>query len=256
MFTDIADFTTHAEAMAPDLLAQALGRYLEVATRAVEDAGGTVDKYIGDALMVLWNAPAPLAGHPVAACRAALACDAATRALGGSPWWRAAGLPPWRTRFGLHTDRVLVGNFGAPERLSYTAMGDGVNLAARLEGLNKIYGTRILVSEDVRARVGADAAFVFRQVDRVAVKGKQRAVRVYELVGVPGEDEVERRRPDLGRYEDALAACFERQFERALALLAGLPPDGPAGVLAARCRSWLAIPPPPDWDGTWTATTK
>src|SRR6185369_7790939 len=128
MFTDIADFTAHAESLAPDQLAQALGRYLEAATRAVEAAGGTVDTYTGDALMVLWTAPEPVADHAAAACRAALACAAATQAAGTSDWWRAAGLPPWRTRFGVHTDRVLVGNFGAPERLSYTAMGDGVNL--------------------------------------------------------------------------------------------------------------------------------
>ena len=254
MFTDIADFTTHAESLAPDQLAQALGRYLEVATNAVEQAGGTVDKYIGDALMVLWNAPEPLADHPAAACRAALACSAATHALGTSDWWRSAGLPPWRTRFGLHTDRVLVGNFGAPDRMSYTAMGDGVNLAARLEGLNKVYGTTILVSDEVRTRVGD--AFVFRQVDRVAVKGKTRAVAVHELIGAAGDEAAERQRVVVGRYEAALAASFERHFDRALEILSALPMEGPAKVLAARCRAWIISPPPPDWDGTWMATTK
>ena len=254
MFTDIADFTTHAESLEPDQLAQALGRYLEVATNAVEQAGGTVDKYIGDALMVLWNAPEPLADHPVAACRAALACAAATRDLGASAWWRSAGLPPWRTRFGLHTDRVLVGNFGAPDRMSYTAMGDGVNLAARLEGLNKVYGTTILVSDEVRTRVGDD--FVFRQVDRVAVKGKTRAVAVHELVGEAGSASAERQRAAIKQYEDALTATLERRFERALEILSALPPEGPTAVLAARCRTWIATPPPPDWDGSWTATTK
>jgi len=220
----------------------------------VEASGGTVDKYIGDALMVLWNAPEPVADHPAAACRAALACAAATQAIGTSDWWREAGLPPWRTRFGIHTDRVLVGNFGAPERLSYTAMGDGVNLAARLEGLNKVYGTSILVSEEVRNRLGD--AFVLRHVDRVAVKGKTHAVSVHELVGKAGDDAVERRRPMLARYEEAQAAALARQFQTALDLLSDLPPDGPATVLAARCRTWLGSPPPPEWDGTWTATTK
>lgn len=190
MFTDIADFTRYAEALPPHVLAEALGRYLEVATRAVERAGGTVDKYVGDALMVMWNAPVDDPQHPASACRAALACRAELDRLVTSVEWRAAGLPPWRTRFGIHSGRVLVGNFGAPERLSYTAIGDGVNLAARLEGLNKAYGTTILVSEDVRRRTGD--GFVFRRVDRVAVKGKSQAVEVHELCApAPG-------RPDLG----------------------------------------------------------
>jgi adenylate cyclase len=256
MFTDIANFTTHAESLPPDELAEALGRYLEAATRAVESTGGTVDKYIGDALMVLWNAPSPDAEHPVSACRAALACAAATRDLGASFWWREAGLPRWETRFGIHTDRVLVGNFGAPDRLSYTAMGDGVNLAARLEGLNKMYGTTILVSEDVRLRVGSE--LIFRRIDRVAVKGKSRAVDVHELVGRAGDAVTEARRPALAVYEQALAAAFERRFTDAVALLgdAALADDRPAQVLATRCRAWTARPPSPDWDGTWTATAK
>jgi adenylate cyclase len=258
MFTDIANFTTHAEALGPGRLAEALGRYLETVTRAVEGQGGTVDKYIGDALMVLWNAPDPVADHPRAACRAALAAATAGAALAESTWWRDAGLPPWRTRFGLHVDQVLVGHFGAPDRLSYTAMGDGVNLAARLEGLNKVYGTTILASEEIRtrARTADGDAFVWRQVDLVAVKGKTRAVAVFELVGAVGDDAAEARRPAIATYEAALQATFARQFARGAALCATLSDDGPAQVLAARCRAWMMTPPPPDWDGTWIATTK
>lgn len=254
MFTDIADFTTHAESLPPARLAGALGRYLEVATLAVEGAGGTVDKYIGDALMVLWNAPSEVADHPRAACRGALACLAATRALGASTWWLGQGLPPWRTRFGLHCDRVLVGHFGAPDRLSYTAMGDGVNLAARLEGLNKVYGTTILVSEAIRASAGDE--FVFRQIDQVAVKGRSGGVVIYELLGMAGDEGVEAARPRVTAYEAALAASRERQFVRALFLLAPLTDDPPAAVLARRCEAWLKTPPPLDWDGTWIAIAK
>src|SRR6266540_4070934 len=256
MFTDIADFTTHAESLPPDELAEALGRYLEVATRAVESTGGTVDKYIGDALMVLWNAPSPDDQHPVSACRAALACAAALRELCASTWWREAGLPPWRTRFGIHTDRVLVGNFGAPDRLSYTAMGDGVNLAARLEGLSKVYGTTILVSDEVRRSVGG--GFVFRRLDRVAVKGKSLPVDVHELVGVAGDLRVDAQRPAIARHEQAVAAAFEGRFADALVLLGDVDAlgDAAAKLLAARCRTWIVSPPPVGWDGTWTATTK
>jgi adenylate cyclase len=254
MFTDIANFTTHAESLPPARLAEALGRYLEAATVAVERTGGTVDKYIGDALMVLWNAPTDVADHAAAACRGALACLAATDALGASPWWREQGLPPWGTRFGLHRDRVLVGHFGAPERLSYTAMGDGVNLAARLEGLNKVYGTTILASEAIREAVGD--AFVFRKVDRVAVKGKARGVVIYELLGAAGDARLDGMRARVEAYEAALAAAHERQFERALSLLATLRNDQTAAVLAGRCQAWLKAPPPADWDGTWVAATK
>jgi adenylate cyclase len=254
MFSDIADFTTHAEALAPQALAEALGRYLEVATRAVEATGGTVDKYIGDALMVLWNAPSTVPDHPAAACRAALACAAATRALVESAPWRASGLAPWRTRFGLHVDRVLVGNFGAPARLSYTAMGDGVNLASRLEGLNKVYGTTILVSDELRGRAGAE--FAFRKLDRVAVKGKTHAVVIHELLGLAGDPALAGARGRIDRYEKALDAAVERRFGEAIGVLGGVGEDAPSAVLAARCRAWLVTPPPPDWDGTWTATSK
>jgi adenylate cyclase len=256
MFTDIEGFTEQAEALPPGRLAEALGRYLEAATVAVEGTGGTVDKYIGDALMVLWNAPAPVADHARAACHAALACARATAACGESEWWRAAGLSPWRTRFGLHAGSALVGHFGAPERLSYTAMGDAVNLASRLEGLNKMYGTQILVSDDLRLRVGD--RFAFRLIDRVAVKGKSRGVAVYELLGLATDGEVAARAGRLAPYEAALRAAWERQFGRALELVAPLAEagDGPAAQLAARCRAWLVAPPPPDWDGTFVATSK
>jgi adenylate cyclase len=273
MFTDIADFTTHAEALPPAELAGALGRYLEAATVAVEATGGIVDKYIGDALMVLWNVPSPVGAHPSAACRAALACAGATSALGRSAWWQHAGLPTWRTRFGLHADQVLVGHFGAPDRLSYTAMGDGVNLAARLEGLNKVYGTTILVSEAIRTAVGDD--FLFREIDRVAVKGKSRAITIYELRGerlpaasaAPGEGVAPGgpsapapalAEPLVVTYEAALHAAFGRAFGQALELLARpeCRGDGPSAVLATRCRGWVASPPPADWSGTFVATTK
>jgi len=254
MFTDIADFTSHAERLPPSRLADALGRYLQAATAAVEAMGGTVDKYIGDALMVIFNAPDPVPDHAAAACRAALACAAATDEVARSPFWQQAGLSPWRTRFGLHADRVMVGHFGAPDRLSYTAMGDGVNLASRLEGLNKIYGTTILASETIRARAGS--AFLFRRVDRVAVKGRGQSIEICELVGAASDPRAAARQAALAPYERALAAAQRRQFQQALELLAALPDDGPSAVLTGRCRHWLRVPPPPEWDGTWVATQK
>src|SRR5262249_26605097 len=141
--------------------------------------GGTVDKFIGDAVMAFWNAPTTLPDHARRACRAALVCMDGTRALYASSAWD--GLPPLFTRYGLHCARVMVGHFGAPDRLSYTALGDGVNLAARLEPLCKQYDVAALASETIHERAGDE--FAFRLVDRVAVKGKNEPVRVYELLG-------------------------------------------------------------------------
>ncbi|HEX3758419.1 MAG TPA: adenylate/guanylate cyclase domain-containing protein, partial [Kofleriaceae bacterium] len=182
-----------------------------------------------------------------------LACVARTRALFASDAWE--GLPALVTRFGIHRGRVMVGHFGAPDRFSFTAIGDGVNLAARLEGLNKHYGTTILVSDAVER--DARDRFAFRRVDRVAVKGKSIGVEVFELIGERDADPA--RIAAAGDYERALDAYLARDFDRALAALgecAALATDGPARVLAARCEVLRRAPPPADWDGTFAATEK
>ncbi|MBS2023992.1 MAG: adenylate/guanylate cyclase domain-containing protein, partial [Deltaproteobacteria bacterium] len=162
------------------------------------------------------------------------------------------GLPPLKTRFGLHTGEALVGHFGTDERLAYTALGDSVNLSARLEGLCKSYGVTVLVSESVAE--AAREAFVFRLVDRVAVKGKLKGVNVYELVG---ERTASTAVVELHQtYERAFAAYENRDFEGALGLLAGQLLDGPSKVLFARCRAYLASPPPPVWNATHVALEK
>jgi adenylate cyclase len=249
MFTDIEGFTTISEGLGPDALAALLGRYLEVMTDTIHRSGGIVDKYVGDAVMALWNAPADCSDHAVRACEAALACRDAETALVGSPAWTG---PVLRTRFGLHCETVMVGHFGAPDRMSYTALGDGVNLSSRLEGLNKAYGTWILASDAVRAATGG--AFAFRLLDRVAVKGKTRGVLVHELLGraadVPPAVVANAR-----AYEAAFAAYLDRRFADALAGLAACG-DAPAAVLAERCRAFLESPPPVDWDGVWHAREK
>ncbi len=151
-------------------------------TTAIRETDGTVDKFIGDAVMTFWNAPTPHPDHAKRACRAALGWAVAARELYDSAAWKP--LPPLVTRFGIHTATVMVGHFGAPDRLSYTALGDGVNIASRLESLCKQYDLTNLVSEAVYE--GAKDEFSFRLVDRVAVKGKHDAVRVYELLGPIG----------------------------------------------------------------------
>jgi adenylate cyclase len=250
LFTDVRGFTTLAETVEPDRLARLLGHYFSAMTAAIHEASGTVDKYIGDAVMAMWNAPRPCPDHPIAACRAALACCARTGELFASAAWE--GLPPLVTRFGIHHGSVMVGHFGAPDRFSFTAIGDGVNLAARLEGLNKLYGTTILVSDAIER--DARSQFTFRRIDRVAVKGKSIGIDVFELIGERGADA--ERAARVTAYEDALAAYVARDFVRALAMLEPLAGDGPARVLAARCSALQAAPPPADWDGTFAATEK
>jgi len=250
LFTDIEDFTRLSEALPPNELARLLGLYLEAMTRAIHAAEGVIDKYIGDAVMAVWNAAAPCQDHALKACRAVLACQDATRALFASPEWE--GHAPLLTRFGLHTDRVMVGHFGAPDRMSFTALGDGVNLASRLESLNKQYGTRVLASEAVYQE--AKSAYDFRLLDRVAVKGKTQGVRVYELLGPAHEPTTNLKAAQV--YEQALAAYWARDFEAALALLAENQDDPPSAILAARCRRLELDPPDAGWDGIYVASAK
>jgi adenylate cyclase len=251
MFTDLEGFTGLSERLTPDDLARALGQYLDTMTSAIQKTQGTIDKFIGDAVMTIWNAPSPVEAHAKRACRAVLDCMAATRALYASPAW--GGLPPLHTRFGLNKAIVSVGHFGAHDRLSYTAIGDGVNLASRLESACKQYGISVLVSEAIEE--AARDEFRFRVIDVVAVKGKRKGVRVYELLGEVGDEAAAG--AVATTYEEAFAAYSRRDFAGAMKLLERqVDADPPSKVLAERCRRLLAAPPPDDWDGVFVATSK
>jgi adenylate cyclase len=251
MFADIKDFTTFSEQLEPNELARALGRYLDVMARIIQrETGGTIDKFIGDAIMTFWNAPEPVADHAHKACLAALRCREAGRALSKSVDWH--NLPPFETRFGLHQDKALVGHFGAPDRMNYTAIGDGINLASRLEGLNKQYGTTILASdrivEDVRGQ------FDFRLLDLVAVKGKTGAIKVYELLGE--KNTVGHLGEKVTAYEAAFDAYVMRDFAQAIAILKQNNEDPPSAVLLSRCLQFQKVPPPADWRGVHVSISK
>jgi adenylate cyclase len=178
-FTDVRDFTTIAESADPDMLMHQTSRYFSVLTEAFLAEGGTVDKFIGDAVMVFWNAPNPQPDHVARACRAALAGRRACEKLNCQ--FETEGLKPFFTRFGIHVGEAIVGNLGSTERMNYTALGNTVNLAARLEGLNKQFGTAILVSEDVYLRV--QHCFRFKAFEAVIAKGMTKETRIFELVG-------------------------------------------------------------------------
>jgi adenylate cyclase len=179
VFTDVRDFTTIAESADPDILMHQTSRYFSVLTEAFLAEGGTVDKFIGDAVMVFWNAPNPQPDHVERACRAALAGRLASEKLNSQ--FETEGLKPFFTRFGIHVGEAVVGNLGSTERMNYTALGNTVNLAARLEGLNKQFGTAILVSEGVYLRV--KHSFQFKAFEAVIAKGMTKETRIFELVG-------------------------------------------------------------------------
>jgi class 3 adenylate cyclase/ABC-type nitrate/sulfonate/bicarbonate transport system substrate-binding protein len=186
-FSDLENFSTHAEQLAPDQLLQQMSVYFDQVSKAISDEKGSVDKFIGDGVMAFWGAPQPLSDHVIHGCRGAL--RAVRRMERVNEAWRAEGKPTFRTRIGLHTAQVLVGNVGSPERFSYTVMGDGVNVAARLEGLNKEHGTTICISDDVFEAVKAE--IVARPLHRVRVKGRDQEFMVYELLGIAGSDDPE-----------------------------------------------------------------
>lgn len=186
LFTDVTNFTGIAEAADPDSLMHQTSRHFAALTEAFHAEGGTVDKFIGDSVMVFWNAPHSQKDHVERACRAALAAKAASDALNAQ--FEAEGLSPFAVRLGIHFGDAVVGNVGSAERMNYTALGNCVNLAARLEGLNKVYGTTILVSEAVRNRV--EYCFRFNPVASVIAKGMSTETRVYELVEAVAKDDL------------------------------------------------------------------
>jgi len=254
-FADIEGFSGYAETLEPERLVHVLGAYLDQATEDVHRYDGTVDKFIGDAVMAFWNAPLPQPNHALQACRAALAHQ---RALDGLRWvWVAEGLPGLRVRIGLHSGDAVVGNLGSAQRLAYTAIGDAVNLASRLESLNRFYGSQILISEALYLEV--QDKVVARPLDRVAVKGRAQPVGVYELLALADEasdpllDQVERFRAAYGLYR-------ERAFEEAAEILHEIlevdPTDTVAAGFLSRVEAFAQSPPPADWDGIRRMSSK
>jgi adenylate cyclase len=177
LFSDVVNFTEITEKADPTLVMQYTSRYFAAVSREIMRHGGTVDKFIGDAVMAIWNAPADDPDHVTRACAAAVAFLHANDQINAE--FEREGWPAYRTRIGVHTGVAVVGNIGSEDRMNYTALGATVNLAARLEGLNKNYGTSILVSDAVRSRAGPD--FLFRRIDCIRPKGFAEAFEIFEL---------------------------------------------------------------------------
>jgi adenylate cyclase len=256
LFSDVVGFSTVSEQLTPTQLVELLNEYLTAMTEIVLEHGGIIDKYQGDALMAEFGAPVPMEDHALRACLAAL--DMKDQLVLLREKWAEEGKPLLEARSGINTGKMLVGNLGSRRIMDYTVMGDHVNLASRLEGTNKLYGTDIMISEftwnEVRDRL------LCRELDRIRVKGKEEPVRIFEVVadrekGVPPATEAL-----LAAFTDALTLYKEGRFEEAReafeALAVDHPDDGPIRLYVDRCREYLAEPPPPDWDGVYTMTTK
>jgi adenylate cyclase len=261
MFSDIRGFTTISEKLDAQDLALFLNEYLSDMTRLVFEHSGTLDKYIGDAVMAFWGAPFEEPGHAARGCTTALKMMDRVHEM--QKKWEAEGKPHLDIGIGLNTGVASVGNMGSALRYGYTALGDTVNLSARLEGLNKDYGTHILVNETAYAAV-KDDGFVFRELDLIRVKGKLQPVVIYELIGRAGEasvygspDEVRARLENFQRAHDLYR---KRQWEDAQktfqTILDRWPDDGPSRTYWKRCQDYLFDEPPSGWDGVFTMTHK
>jgi adenylate cyclase len=255
LFSDIRGFTSISEKLDAQELADLLNTYLTEMTRVLFRNRGTLDKYIGDAIMAFWGAPYEEPGHANSCCSAALGMLARLAEMQAE--WKEQGRPVLEVGFGINTGVVSVGRMGSRMRYAYTALGDAVNLSARLEGLNKEYGTRILASEFTRKEV-TDETFVFRELDLIRVKGKLQPVTLYEILA---QDVVDNGGRELVTIFEAGREAYKRRaWSEAKAafdqVLARWPNDGPAKIFVERCSEYLAAPPPADWDGVYTLTHK
>jgi adenylate cyclase len=261
MFSDIRGFTSISEKLDAQELALFLNQYLSDMTRIVFDFHGTLDKYIGDAVMAFWGAPFEEAGHAARACNAALEMMKRVREL--QKQWEAQGKPSLDIGIGLNTGVASVGNMGSALRYGYTALGDAVNLSSRLEGLNKDYGTHIIANETTYQAAKSDG-FVFRELDLMRVKGKLQPVTIYQLLGRQADFSADGSaavmRSQLELFARARELYRNRQWKAGRdafqEFLEKWPEDGPSRVYLERCEEYIADEPLASWDGVFIMTHK
>ena len=253
-FSDLAGFTTLSEKLPPEVVVKVLNRYLTAMTDIILASGGFIDKYEGDAIMAFWGAPVPQEDHAVRACLAAL--DNQHRLAELRQEFMAMGLPPVYARIGINTGEMIIGNMGSSQRFDFTVMGDSVNLASRLEGASKSYGTSILLSEETYRQAAAHVEA--RELDLLRVKGKDVPVRIYELLARKGElEETTCQVREL--FAEALHAYRQQRWTEAIdrfrQALARAPDDAPSQIFLQRCQVFVETPPS-SWDGVYQLTSK
>jgi adenylate cyclase len=255
LFSDLRGFTTFSESLSPQETGRLLNTYFDAMIPLVFQHQGTLDKLMGDAIMAFFGAPGELKDHPRKAAETALSMMKKLKELKAER--RQRGIDRLEIGLGLNTGQVTAGNLGSQSYMDYTVIGDTVNLGSRLEGLNKIYGTSIIISESTAVRL--DNRFVLRELDRVRVKGKEDAVTIFELSGF--KDDLDQERVKLLRiFESGIRLYRNREWkeaEEAYNQALGLfPGDGPSRLYLERIRDLLRDPPSPEWDPVTVFTTK
>lgn len=255
LFCDIRGFTSFSEKMAPRELVRMLREYFSLMVDAVFSQQGTVDKFIGDCIMAIFGAPTPQSDHAERAVRTALAMRKAVEVFNSRRIQE--GLEQIRIGVGINTGNVVVGNIGSEQRLDYTAIGDAVNLASRLEGINKQYGTSIVISESSALQLSD--TIILRELDEVRVKGKRDPVKIYDVMGIREELQPELENT-CATFMRGIHFYKRREWEHALhefqQVLGEQPDDAPSHVYVERCRVYKQSPPPENWDGVFEMTTK
>ncbi len=254
-FTDIGNFTNLSEILSPEEVVKHLNKYFEGMSGAILECQGTIDKFQGDSILAFWGAPIDQENHALFACQAAIQCREFLYKL--EEEWIAGGLPPRTYRFGINTGEVVVGNVGSAARFEYTIIGDDVNLASRLEGANKHYGTQIMISEATYSFV--KDTLIAREMDIIRVVGITKPIKVYELV-----DEKEKVGKEkaliIKHFETGIYAYRSCQWEEAISsfehVLQLSPDDKPAKVYIQRCHEYQQAAPAKDWDGVYTLSSK
>jgi adenylate cyclase len=250
MFADINGFTTVSETLEPEELVSVLNDYLQLITQVVLEHKGTLDKYIGDAVMAFFGAPVHFENHAYKACAASLFLDSHLNRREKTAAAVFSGIT-----MGINTGHMIVGNIGSQKRFDYTVIGDTVNLAARLEGLNKTYGTALIIGENTKKHLTKDA-FLTRELDYVKVKGKQKAISIHEVL-----ENTRKNREDLVMpFAEGLAAYRRQDWIRGEAIFSAIlkqfPADGPSNVFLERCRYFMQNPLPKGWNMIWEMLEK
>ncbi|MBI5116740.1 adenylate/guanylate cyclase domain-containing protein [Candidatus Poribacteria bacterium] len=256
LFSDVAGFTTISEQLTAHQLVELLNEYLTAMTDIVLKYDGLLDKYEGDAIMAVFGAPIHYPDHAARSCFVALEMQEQLKSMREK--WKAEGKPELHARVGMNTGTMVVGNMGSRIRFDYTVMGDSVNLASRLEGVNKQYSTNIMISEFTLEHCKSDV--IVREVDLIRVKGKAKPVRIYEVLARANDSLADTMKLVIEHYSAGLEAYRAKKWQEGIAafqqVLEIRPGDGPSLTHLKRCNEYLKAPPPDDWDGVYVMTTK